>query len=375
MEDLAVRAQSFNPIFWRDRSVFVTGHTGFKGSWLSLWLTELGARVHGYSLAPHTSPSLFDLARIEEGLKSHVVSDVRDFNALKCAILSASPEIVFHLAAQALVRPSYIDPLGTYATNVMGTANVLEAIRGVESVKAVVIVTTDKCYENREWFWGYRESDSLGGYDPYSSSKACAELITNAYRSSFYQTTRSSFDVPLIASSRAGNVIGGGDWSSDRLLPDFYRSVVNDQSVLIRYPNAFRPWQHVLDPLNGYLLLAQNLVQGGAQFAGAFNFGPTDADCRSVGQVMDLACSRWGSPANWHPDQREHAHEAQLLRLDTSKARQLLRWGPKLRVDAAIAWTVDWYRAHIKLNASRDLCLKQIAEFCLLSEEDAGHVA
>ncbi len=367
-------AKSFNPNFWHARSVLVTGHTGFKGSWLCLWLKRLGAEVHGYSLAPNTNPSLFDLAQIAKDVNSNTISDVRDLDSLKYAIKKASPEIVFHLAAQALVRASYNDPLGTFSTNVMGTANVLEAVRDVESVKAVVVITTDKCYENREWLWGYRESDSLGGYDPYSSSKACAELITNAYRSSFYQTSRLGSSVPLIASARAGNVIGGGDWSSDRLIPDLYRSVVNNHPVLIRNPNAVRPWQHVLDPLKGYLLLAQNLVEGGTPFDGAFNFGPIDADCRSVSQAMDLACSLWGGSADWVPDRREHAHEAQLLRLDTSKARQLLRWEPKLRFEEAVTWTVDWYRSHIESNASRDLCLRQIDDFCSLSEEETGVV-
>jgi CDP-glucose 4,6-dehydratase len=331
-----------NPGFWAGRRVLVTGHTGFKGSWLSLWLSGLGAEVTGYALESPTNPSLFQIARVPERIHS-IIGDVRDLAALRACIGGARPEVVFHLAAQPLVRPSYADPVGTYQTNVMGAVNLLEAVREVTDVKAVVVVTSDKCYENREWLWGYRESDAVGGRDPYSSSKACVELVVSAYRSSFFANPDRQVG---ISSARAGNVIGGGDWSVDRLVPDVISAFVEGRSVAIRSPTAIRPWQHVLEPLSGYLLLAERLFHDPAAYSEGWNFGPRDDDAKPVSWLVRRLAELWGSAAKWSASSGAEVHEAHYLKLDCSKARARLGWSPRLDLDAALTWVVEWYRAH-----------------------------
>jgi CDP-glucose 4,6-dehydratase len=349
--------------FWRGRRVFLTGHTGFKGGWLSLWLQRLGARVHGYALAPETQPSLFERARVAEVLAQSTIADVRDTAALASALQQAQPEVVIHMAAQPLVRESYADPVGTYATNVMGTVHLLEAVRCAPSVRAVLVVTTDKCYENREWVWGYRESDALGGFDPYSSSKGCAELVTAAYRQSFFNPARHAEHGVAVASARAGNAIGGGDWSADRLLPDVFRAIQAGQSVAIRNPLATRPWQHVLEPLRGYITLAEKLVEAGPGHAEAFNFGPRSTDAWSVGRVADAVCQRWGGGACWQHDAATHPHEARSLVLDIAKADRMLGWRPVLDIRQALDLTVDWARAVNAGADARDTTLDQIQRY------------
>ncbi|WP_246725644.1 CDP-glucose 4,6-dehydratase [Beijerinckia sp. L45] len=351
------RGLSPDPAFWAGKRVLVTGHTGFKGSWLTLWLTRLGAAVTGLALAPNTQPSLFSLA-LADGAASHI-ADIRDLAAVQTCFETARPEIVLHLAAQALVRPSYADPVGTYATNVMGTVHVLEAARACFSVRTVVVVTSDKAYENREWPWAYRETEALGGFDPYSNSKGCAELVVSAYRNSFFAESG-----VRVASARAGNVIGGGDWSVDRLIPDIVRAFERSQSVEIRSPGAIRPWQHVLEPLAGYLALAERLSSADAAgFSEAWNFGPTDEDCRAVSYIIDQMVKNWGGAAGWHLSEKTHAHEAHFLKVDSSKARARLGWDRRLRLDDALAWTTQWYRDHDKGASARDLTLAQIEAY------------
>jgi CDP-glucose 4,6-dehydratase len=322
--------------FWCGRRVVVIGNTGFKGTWLSLWLHRLGATVVGVSLPPPTDPSLHALAHLAK-LVPTVHSDIRDFHAVQAVLDELKPEIVFHLAAQALVRLSYRLPLETYATNVMGTAHVLEAIRLLPSVRSVVIVTSDKCYEDRQWPWAYRETDAMGGFDPYSSSKACAELVTAAYRRSF-------LDRVGIATARAGNVIGGGDWAPDRLLPDCMRALAAGEPIAIRHPEAIRPWQHVLEPLDGYLLLAEHLALDGADFSDAWNFGPADADARPVGWIADRIVEQWGDGATWCHNPGDAAHETTSLKVDASRARMRLGWAPRLSLQHALCWTIEWHR-------------------------------
>jgi CDP-glucose 4,6-dehydratase len=326
------------PDRWKGRQVFVTGHTGFKGSWLTAMLRSFGADVTGYALAPPTSPSMFATLDLKSNIR-HVVGDIRDADRLAEVIAESRADTVFHLAAQPLVRQSYVDPVGTYATNVMGTVNVLEAIRKSGSVRFVVSVTTDKCYENREWLWPYREDEALGGYDPYSSSKACAEHITSAYRNSFLRERGVH-----VASARAGNVIGGGDWANNRLVPDFFRAADAEQLVCCRYPAALRPWQHVLEPISGYVTLAEALMEHGEAVAEAWNFGPSEDDALSVGWILDRLTALYGGPG-WAPDSDNHPHEAGLLKLDSSKARQRLGWRPVWRLDRALEETVAWHRA------------------------------
>lgn len=340
--------------FWRGRRVFLTGHTGFKGSWLSIWLARLGATVHGFAFDPPTTPSLYKEARVDELIHS-TIGDIRDLEAVRRAMEAAKPEIVIHMAAQPLVRLSYREPVETFATNVMGTVHVLEASRHV-GARAVVNVTTDKCYENREWVWGYREDEPMGGFDPYSSSKGCAELVTSAYRRSFA-------DGPLIASARAGNVIGGGDWAEDRLVPDILRAFERRQPVVIRNPNSIRPWQHVLEPLSGYLLLAERLICEGPAYAEAWNFGPADSDARPVEWIVDRLAERWGDGATWAHDNQMHPHEAGYLKLDISKAGAKLGWNPRWSLPTALDHIVDWHQAWKRGEDVQQLCLSHIASF------------
>ena len=346
--------------FWRNTNVFLTGHTGFKGGWLALWLRALNARVVGYSLAPETSPNLFTSARVGETLQSHT-ADIRNRNSLQSAMQVAQPQVVFHLAAQPLVRRSYADPHETYETNVMGTVNLLEAVRITSSVRAVVIVTSDKCYENRERPWGYRENEPMGGYDPYSSSKGCAELVTAAYRRSFFFPN--SQHKCALASVRAGNVIGGGDWSEDRLLPDLLRAFTSGRPALIRNPHAVRPWQWVLEPLAGYLAVAERLCSEEGNFAEAWNFGPSDEDVIPVATIADRFAQLWGDGASWKFETTAQPHEASFLKLDSSKARSRLGWRSRVNIDAALAATIAWYRAHAAGADMQELSLRQIEQY------------
>jgi CDP-glucose 4,6-dehydratase len=347
---------------YKGRKVFITGHTGFKGSWLCLWLYSLGAKVYGYALNPPTEPNLFDLCRINEFVNS-TIADVRDRDSLFKAITTADPEIVIHMAAQPLVRDSYKNPVETYEINVMGTVNLFEAVRKCDSIKAVVNVTTDKCYENKDWVWGYRENEPMGGYDPYSSSKACSELVTSAYRNSFFNPKDYNNHGVGIASARAGNVIGGGDWAADRLIPDCVRALLKGEKILIRNPYAIRPWQHVLEPLSGYLTLAEKLYVYGAGFTGAWNFGPDDSDARPVEWIVKRMCEKWGNNASYEIDKGEHPHEAHYLKLDCSKAKSELDWYPRWNLEKAIDAIMEWTEAYRDNKDIREVTLRQIAEY------------
>jgi CDP-glucose 4,6-dehydratase len=345
------------PDFWRGRRVLLTGHTGFKGSWLALWLESMGAEVAGLSNGVPTSPSLFELARVGEGVAS-IDGDIRDPQAAERAVAESRPEIVIHMAAQSLVRRSFERPVDTYATNVMGTVHVLDAARRSDQVGVVLNVTSDKCYENREWVWGYRERDPMGGHDPYSNSKGCAELVTAAFRRSYAQDGKG----PAIASARAGNVIGGGDWAEDRLIPDVMQAALEGRPAVIRNPDAIRPWQHVLNPLNGYLTLVQALWHS-REHAEAWNFGPEDGDVRPVRWVVDRLGEAWGEPIAWRQHEGEHPHEARHLKLDSSKARERLGWAPTWHLGDALTSIAAWYSA---LRSGADLrrhALDQIAAF------------
>jgi CDP-glucose 4,6-dehydratase len=343
---------------WRGRKVFVTGHTGFKGGWLTLWLKHVGAEVHGYSTAPPTTPNLFTVAGVAQDLASNTIADIRDASALTSALRAVAPETVFHLAAQPLVRLSYQEPVDTYAVNVMGTVNLLEAVREVGSVRAVVVVTSDKCYDNREWVWGYRETEALGGADPYSSSKACCELVTAAYRKSFLSSKGTA-----VGTVRAGNVIGGGDWAADRLVPDFFRAVESRQTLEVRYPDSTRPWQHVLEPLSGYIRLAESLLsEDGSRHADAWNFGPREVNSRSVGWILDYLTARVPK-ARWLHVGGQHPHEARSLRLDSSKAEVGLGWSPRWTLETALDRTLEW---HARWSAGADMhatCIEQIMAY------------
>jgi CDP-glucose 4,6-dehydratase len=334
MEDLEMTRE-----FWNGRSVFLTGHTGFKGGWLSLWLQRMGARVSGYALAPAHEHGIFTSARLADGMAS-TIADVRDARLLCSALATAAPDIVLHFAAQPLVRASYAIPAETYDVNVMGTVNFLEAVRATQSVQVAIIVTSDKCYENREWPWGYRETDHMGGKDPYSSSKGCAELVTAAYRHSFFAESGVA-----LATVRAGNVIGGGDWAEDRLIPDMMRAWTRREPLRIRYPHAIRPWQHVLEPLRGYLMLAERLWNHGTDCAEGWNFGPREEDACPVDWLVRQGTRFWGDGVTWETDNSNHPHEAHYLKLDCSKARVHLGWYPMVDVAKALEWTIDWYRA------------------------------
>jgi CDP-glucose 4,6-dehydratase len=344
--------------FWKSRRVFITGHTGFKGSWLSIWLAFMGARVTGYSLEPPTSPSLFLDAGVADLLEGHVHGDIRDPDALGRAMAEAEPEVAVHMAAQPLVRESYHNPVATYETNVMGTVNFLRAVGQTPGVAAAINVTSDKCYENREWLWGYRENEPMGGHDPYSSSKGCSELVTTAWRESFFHESG-----PALASARAGNVIGGGDWAADRLIPDFVRALMQDKKLAIRNPLAVRPWQHVLEPLSGYLVLAQNLVAGGREFASGWNFGPEETDACTVGELVDMLCRAWGRGACHETDPGPHVKEASNLKLDCSKARALLGWRPVWSLERALKAVASWTRGWMEGADPAGLCREQIGEY------------
>jgi len=355
-----MQAAHVDPVFWKDKKVFLTGHTGFKGSWLSLWLSSMGAKVTGYALAPNTTPSLFNVLDIDSLIETSHIADIRNLPALQKAMTQAKPDIVIHMAAQPLVRYSYANPVETYATNVMGTVHVLESTRRIESARATVVVTTDKCYENREREAGYREDEAMGGFDPYSSSKGCAELVTSAYRQSYFTNSTQGNQ---IASARAGNVIGGGDWSEDRLIPDAIRAFEASQPLMIRNPLATRPWQHVLEPLSGYLILAQALYGRGSVFASAWNFGPNDDDNRSVQEVAELMISQWDKTARWEKEGSEQPHEAHLLKLDCSKARSQLRWIPKWNLEFATQKIVQWQKAYQAKENMQVVSLAQINQY------------
>ncbi len=353
--------------FWTGKKVFITGHTGFKGSWLSIWLHSLGARVTGYALEPPTDPSLFELARVSELLNS-VIADVRDLDRLKAEMTKAAPEIVIHMAAQPLVRDSYKIPVDTYAINVMGTVHLLEVVRSCPSVRAVVNVTTDKVYENREWVWGYREEEPFGGYDPYSNSKGCSELVTAAYRNSYFvnqqfNSSTSQRHGAAVATARAGNVIGGGDWAGDRLVPDIVRAIMSGEKVHIRNPHAIRPWQHVLDPLSGYLLLARRLYEEGTSFAEGWNFGPSEDDAQPVEWVVRNLCEKWGNGADYLIDDGDHPHEANYLKLDCSKARARLGWRPRWDLATTLDRIVSWTKEYVAAGDVRNACRQQIDEY------------
>ena len=351
-----------NPKYWKGRRVFLTGHTGFKGSWLSLWLERLGAEVTGFALAPPTQPSLFEQAGVANSLRS-ILADIRDFDRLRKAIDECRPEVIIHMAAQTVVRRGYEDPIETYSTNVMGTVNLFEVLRRLEYPCAVVNVTSDKCYDNREWVWAYRENDAMGGHDPYSNSKACAELVTSAYRDSFFPPGKHESHGVALASARAGNVIGGGDWTANQLIPDLMRAFLAKQACLIRNPAATRPWQFVLEPLRGYLMLAERLLDDPKAFATGWNFGPPDDDAKPVSWIADRLVHSWGSGARWTRDGAVHPHEAGSLKLDASKAKSYLNWHPMLPLSSALEWIVTWYRSFQDRTDLGKLTRTQIKEY------------
>ncbi len=357
MEDLAM-----NRTFWKDKKVLLTGHTGFKGSWLSLWLQSMGANVLGYALSPPTEPSLFELAYVAEGMTS-ITEDVRNLEYLNEVVARHHPEIVIHMAAQPLVRYSYEHPVETYSTNIMGTVNVLEAVRQSESVRVVVCVTSDKCYENKEWLWGYRENEPMGGADPYSSSKGCAELVIAAYRQSYFPDKDYSRHKTTIASVRGGNVIGGGDWAADRLVPDVMNAIMENRPVITRNPHAIRPWQHVLELLSGYLELAEQLWEYGPKFSGGWNFGPNDDDAKPVSWIIESLTDFWGEGAGWKLDSNYNPPEAHYLKLDCSKAKSRLGWSPKLRISTTLEWIIEWYKGYQQDKNIRLLTEAQILRY------------
>ena len=352
-----------NPQFWENKKILVTGHTGFKGSWLSLWLKSLGANLTGYSLPPPTKPSLFELVNVSDGMQS-IEGDIRDLDHIKAVLQKNSPEILIHMAAQSLVVKSHDDPHDTYTTNVLGTLNILEALRHSNSIKAAIIITSDKCYQNKEWVWGYREYDSLGGIDPYSNSKACAELITSAYRDSYFDNLKSSVSVATV---RAGNVIGGGDWAENRLIPDVMQSLISDYQVKIRNPNSVRPWQFVMEPLDGYLTLVEQLWANGTEYAGGWNFGPKENDAQTVSRIVEQLGLLWGKKTDWKELPQPYPHEANYVKLDCSKALQKLGWAPKLSLKTTLQWVVDWYKSYGNNEKLIELTQNQILEYQKIS--------
>jgi CDP-glucose 4,6-dehydratase len=361
-----------NRTFWNGRKVFVTGHTGFKGSWLCLWLHALGAKITGYALEPPTQPNLFEQAEITSTVRS-VRADIRDFSRLKEMLSECRPEVVIHMAAQSVVRRGYLDPIETYSANVMGTVNLLEAVRQLKQPCVVVNVTSDKCYANSENIWGYRESDPMGGHDPYSNSKGCSELITSAYRDSYFSPESFDNHRVALASARAGNAIGGGDWTCDQLIPDLIRGIVTGKPCLIRNPAAIRPWQFVLEPLRGYLMIAERLSEDPGRYATAWNFGPAEADAMPVAWVADTLCKLWGGRASWSLDDRSHPHEAHFLKLDASRARTYLGWKPVLLLETSLEWIVEWYKAGEAGKDLRQVTLAQIERYeSILSQRGAS---
>lgn len=362
MENLDIRTNHFSPGFYENKRILITGNTGFKGSWLCLLLNKLGADVYGYALLPPTNPSLFDEAEIGK-LMTTTIGDIRDYDLLLKTLKKVQPELIIHLAAQALVRESYRNPRETYEINVMGTVNLLEAARQVGSVKAILNVTTDKCYENKEWHWGYREIEPMGGFDPYSNSKGCSELVTSSFRSSFFNPDEYQKHGVALASARAGNVIGGGDWADDRLIPDFIRSITKGEKLKIRSPYAIRPWQHVLEPLSGYLALCEKLYVAGTEYAEAWNFGPDDKDAQNVEWITKTICNLWGEGVSFEIDTNPQPHEANYLKLDCSKAKAELGWTPKWNIATTLKKIVDWNKSYLKGENMRDVCQKQINEY------------
>lgn len=361
-----------NRDFWKGRRVFLTGHTGFKGSWLSLWLDSLGAEVTGYALDPPTQPNLFELAGVASCMRS-IRGDVRDFPRLKAAVAECRPEVVIHMAAQSVVRRGYDDPIETYSSNVMGTVHVLEALRQLNQPSAVVNVTSDKCYENREWVWGYREDEPMGGRDPYSNSKGCAELVTAAYRESYFPPESFERHGVALASARAGNAIGGGDWTGNQLIPDLIRAFLAGEPCLIRNPLATRPWQFVLEPVRGYLMLAERLAEDPARFASGWNFGPADEDAKPVSWIADELVRLWGSHASWRHDGSLHPHEAHLLKLDASKSKAFLGWHPQLPLSLALEWIAGWYRAFQSGSDVASVTRAQIERYQMLAQPQPAH--
>jgi len=358
MENMGRLKGKVNPTFWKGKKVFITGHTGFKGSWLSLWLQDMGAVVKGYALEPNTNPNLFTQANVAKNMDSEI-GDITDLNHISESMKAFDPEVLIHMAAQPLVRLSYKDPVLTYATNVMGTVNVLEAARRCTNLKAIVSVTTDKCYENKEWAWGYRENEPMGGHDPYSSSKGCAELVTAAYRKSFFNENNTAF----LASARAGNVIGGGDWAEDRLIPDILRAFEKNEPVIVRNPMSTRPWQHVLEPLSGYLVLAQHLFDEGSSYAEGWNFGPKDEDCKPVSWILDTMVDIWGNGAKWELDKNNNPHEAGFLKLDCSKAAIHLNWSPKWNLENTLESIINWHQNYLSQKNIQEQCLFEITKY------------
>ena len=358
MESLEISKGKVDASSWKGKKVYLTGHTGFKGSWLSLWLQNMGALVKGYSLDVNTNPALFIEANVAAGMESEI-GDIRNLEQITKSMVSFSPDVLIHMAAQPLVRYSYKEPVETYTTNVMGTVNVLEAARKCPNLKAIISVTTDKCYENKEWEWGYRENEPMGGYDPYSSSKGCAELVTAAYRRSFFSSEGSA----SLASARAGNVIGGGDWAEDRLIPDVLRAFDKSEPVILRNPLSTRPWQYVLEPLSGYLILSQELFLNGDKFADAWNFGPKDEDCRHVSWILDIIVKYWGKNASWSLDYNSNPHEAGFLKLDCSKASNRLKWNPKWNLELTLKTIVDWHKLYSNRGDIKKQCLKEINKY------------
>ena len=366
----AVENLGLNRGFWRGRRVLVTGHTGFKGGWLSLWLQAMGAKVSGFALPPHPAPSFFETCGVANGMSSRF-ADLRDAEAVIAAAAAAEPEIVLHLAAQPLVRQSYADPVETYATNVMGTVHLLEAVRKLPNVRAVVVVTSDKCYDNREWAWGYRENEPMGGFDPYASSKGCVELVTAAYRNSFFGAGRGDKSRVAIATARAGNVVGGGDFAVDRLVPDCLRALDARTPLKLRFPDAVRPWQHVLDPLAGYLVLAERLYRDGAGFAEAWNFGPAEEDARPVRWVVDELGKACGSTIAWEAEASPQPHEVNALRLDCSKARSRLGWHARWPLRIALAKIAAWHKAFKGRANMREFTLSQIGQYEIAGDQES----
>ena len=355
-----------NKKFWNDKTVLLTGHTGFKGSWLSLWLEKLDVNLIGFSKNIPTKPSLFELANVENGMTS-IMGNICDYNKLEEVVKEYKPEIVIHMAAQAILRESYKNPIETYATNVMGTVNLLESIRKTGNTRVILNVTSDKCYEPNELSKGYLETDRLGGYDPYSNSKACAELVTSSFRNSFFNTSEYKERGISLASCRAGNVMGGGDWGTDRLIPDIMKGILNDEIIKIRYPNAIRPWQYVLDPLNGYVTLTEKLWSSGSEYSDGWNFGPSTNDDKPVRWIVEKLTKQWGRDIKWSIDNNNNRHEENYLKLNSSKATRRLNWKTKMNLEQALGWTIDWYKQYEQKNDMRKITEKQIDDFQLLS--------